>query len=476
LGAWHYASVLDSGEFDAEYDFTLVPVNNAEINGFEITTSSWYFRLQTQPRQGQQPDIGSFGFGGRQGEHWLYQRVTNMGYAHRPTESAQNLIVVNYDPANITVSNTTRTLGPLNQTHVQSATITWSDVLQFPNGGTGWIVWKCAAVGIVEKIHIDQLGRDWIAANPQDGAWADADTYLGFIADVDYTDIPRRLIRGQTQNSNANFWDDGDDVFLENASQQLLGVLPSTGAFVEGRGGTAPIVRRFHRQGNQQRIVFGITMADYGNLLPGELVFDPPVNETIQAEGDDGYSDGIGNWQDQSGGGRVYIGDYPGGNSIYQPLDASFRFLTVTGPASGDTISASSMTVDRAGSGNGTVQILAVCDTGSTRQDALSSTHNSEDTWTDSTTAATTLVGGAAGGATKTTSGDISAAIQSVIDLAGWASGDNLCIALRENASGDDNFIGIDSGGDADPAQLDFTYTAAGGGGGPNLLTLLGVG
>ena len=464
-GSFHYESVLDSGNFDTDRDFTLVRVDNNQIDGYEISTNSFFFRIQTEPRQGQQPDIGAVGFGGRQAEHWIYQRVTNFGYAHRPTESLQNLLTLNYNAANVTVSQRQSTVGPLAQVITANARIEWTDVLQFPNGGSGDIIWNISGRGLVEKVHIDQLGRDWLAANPQDVTWTDADTYVGFLADLDYTDIPRRLLRGVVLGNNDRVWDDGDPLILENASQQLIGVLPTTRAFVPGRGGSARIDKYIHRQGNQHRFMFGITMADYANFGPGEVIFDPPVTETVQATADDGYEDGYGAWSSGYSG-SFYMGQSGGGTTYDQ--DAACRWLTVVGPEADATIDTGTATASfRRNGGSGTVQLTIDCDIGTGRENALGSGHRPDSGWTAGTSVNTTVTGGAGGGNIKTT-GAFDAALVDLFANAngGWNSGENICISFRNNSNANGTYLAADEQDGAEDPQLDFTYTNPGGGGG----------
>jgi hypothetical protein len=462
VGTMHYESAIDSGNFDTEYDFTLVRVNRPDLDGYEITTSNWFFAIQTEPRQGQQPEQGSFGFGGRQGEHWVWQRLTQMGHAHRPTEQAELITNISYDAANITIENNTATLGPLAQPFVNSATITWANVAQIGAGFVS-IVWSLSSSGIVEKIHIDPVGRAAIPA-PSNGSWLDADTYLGFVAEVDYTDLPRRVWRSNNQGNNADFWDDGDAVFFENANETLLGILPTTEVYVANRGGNAPLVKRFHRQGNQQRIVFGVRLDEYNTLLPGEVVFDPPINSTVLDGEEDGYEDVYNAWADHFNN-RIYQGNYSANQAS---MDGCYRFENITGPASGDTVDAGTGTLTlyrRAGSG--TVNIDVDCDIGaSTRNTEPDTGHRPDNNWTAGTSVSTTVAGGASGGATKVT-GAFTAALQSLIDLAGWVSGDDICIAVRNGGNTNGTHLACDAGSGANPAQLDFTYTAAGGGANP---------
>ena len=479
-GSFHYEGALDSGVFNTDRDFTLVEVDIQQIDGWEITNNSFFFRIQTEPRQGQQPDIGSFGFGGRQGEHWMYQRATNFGYAHRPTESVQPLATLVYDPLNVTITQIQKTIGPLSITITTGAIIEWADVLQFSNGGRGRIVWTIGAKGVVEKIYIDQLGRDYITANPQNAAWTDADTYLGFMVDIDYTNIPRRLMRGVDIGNNPNVWDDGAPLVLENSSQQLLGALPSTRVFVPGRGGSARIDKHIHRTGNQQRILFGCTMADYLNLGPGEVIFDPPIQEQVGADDDDGYENisygTPGGWNSDYNG-TIFVGHYATQNL----MSVCMRFLGVTGPEEDATIETdtATFTVERDG-GSGTVDITCTFDISAQRQDALSATHNHLDNWTNGTEVDTTIVGASAGGPTKV-SGAFDAALEDLFASAdgGWASGDDCCGAMLNDETSTDTYLAFDSyeGVPGNACILDFTYNnPAGGDPEPNLLTLLGVG
>jgi len=468
-GSYHFEGLLDSGIFQTERNMTLMPVNNSEINGVEIVTNSYHFRIQTEPRTGQQPDIGSFGFGGRQGQHWIYQRPTNLGYAHRPTESIDNLLSLNYNPANVSITQQQQAVGPasVSQVLTTGATLVWIDVLQFSNGGSGDIILRISATTVEADIRINQLGRDWIAANPHNVAWTDADTFLGFIADIDYTDIPRRLMRNILVGNNDDIWDDGDPLILENDAQQLLGLLPSTNVYVVGRGGAASIQKRFHRQGNQHRIVFGCTVADYLNLGPGDIIFDPPITETTVAA-DDGYLNTYDTWYGDYGGDLV-VGQY----NASLGMSPHFTFRTVTGPDADATIDTDTATLTfQRSSGSGTgINFNVECDIGTSRQTVVSDTHNlSTGNWSSGTSTAATVNGSAAGGGSKVTS----AFDATLVDLfananGGWVSGDDLCIACDEQETSVGDVLLFEQGGGTNPPQLDFTYNNPAGGGGSTM-------
>jgi len=65
----HYESEIDSGNYDAEVDFTPNRVTNAQLDGWTVTQAGWHYALGI-PGEGELAGLdGVVGFGGRKGQN-----------------------------------------------------------------------------------------------------------------------------------------------------------------------------------------------------------------------------------------------------------------------------------------------------------------------------------------------------------------------------------------------------------------------
>jgi hypothetical protein len=141
------------------------------------------------------------------------------------------------------------------------------------------------------------------------------------------------------------------------------------------------------------------------------------------------------------------------------------RFINVAVPA-GATINEAVLRIWIISGDASTDVIMTVfADVGANRQAALSNSHNALAGWTNSTAYVTANALSAA----SPREIEITSIVQELVDLAGWSSGDNLCLSLDPEANTIDTYWGIQIADyDADTlatvATLEIDYTEAGSG------------
>ena len=183
----------------------------------------------------------------------------------------------------------------------------------------------------------------------------------------------------------------------------------------------------------------------------------------IAADADDGQWDGS-SWTNKTS--SYSTGEFfmvkRAGTNVYGAL----RFLNATIPA-GATINSATLTLQRYAASvsvNATTSVITVyADVGGSRTAALDSSHNPGTSWTNST-ANTQQTGVSA----DPLAIDVAAIIQELVNLGGWASGDNICLKLDPVANSGDTYwitywVDYDADTLADVATLVVDYTEAGG-------------
>ncbi len=183
----------------------------------------------------------------------------------------------------------------------------------------------------------------------------------------------------------------------------------------------------------------------------------------ISADADDGTWDGT-TWSNKTS--SYSTGEFfmvrRSGSSVHGAL----RFQNVAIPA-GATINSATLTLTArfaSVSINATTSIVTIyADVGSNRSAALDSAHNPGTGWTNSTANKQQ-----AGLATSPLAVDVAAIVQELVNLGGWASGDNICLKLDPVANSGDTYwitywVDYDADTLADVATLVVDYTEAGG-------------
>lgn len=200
---------------------------------------------------------------------------------------------------------------------------------------------------------------------------------------------------------------------------------------------------------------------------------------SIAADADDGhYVTSSSTWNNRTDEG------YPGGETFQVSKDmtnyyyGAVRFQNVT-IAAGATINEALLrvyiNVGDPGQMDAAQSIITIfADVGANRQDVLGASHHPLSNWTNST--ASVQVTSLATASPRAI--DITSVIQELVDLGGWASGDDICLSLDPAANGSDTYWGLtiaDYDADTTAPTLEIDYTE-GGASAPKRSLLLGIG
>jgi len=281
----------DSEVYDTEVDCSPVRVDNAQLDGWRVTQAGWHYALG---KPGNKPTDGWVGFGGREGQHWFKFRLLRVGYLHWPTRGWDDIGgAPNYDRANLSQQTGTLTLGPEGSEisiNVESVA-KWEHLWQTPGGGDLSAQWQANGDRLKEKIIVNQAAREWVRDNRPPGTPID-ETYFGFVFKLDWSNIPKVLRNGVLQDIDGDFADDEHSIELRDALDRLLAFLP-VGTVkvpqikpVPGQ----PLRRRFWKDADGNHyLLIGVRCDVLAGMEPGDLIFDPTVDKTVNAGGDDGY-------------------------------------------------------------------------------------------------------------------------------------------------------------------------------------------
>ena len=296
--AWHYQSIPDSGVYDAEVDLTPERVLAGGHDGWRITQNGWHHFLG---RPSGLAD-GFVGFGGRQGDRWFLFRLARAGYLHWPTRAWQDVGgAPTYDRANLSQQTNETTINTTGETIPVETIATWSDIWNTPGGGALDVSWRADGNRLKEEVTINNAARTWIAANRPPTTPAD-ETYFGFVfrlgsapdvntIQMDLSYLPRWLKDGILQDCEDFDDDDGTaGITVQNALQEFLFFLPVSEAYI-GEGPDRQSIKlrkRIYRDGADYYLLVGAKVSDLAGLPAGDLVFDPTIDEQIDANADDG--------------------------------------------------------------------------------------------------------------------------------------------------------------------------------------------
>ena len=436
--------------------------------GWQITANAWYFRLD---------DNGWVSFGGRGGQHWLRFRLLRLGYFDNPAGTphlANSFHAIGgaptYDPAYLSRTLHARPPGPDGVAQVVATTIAWEDLWPALPSGAIAARWQLDGARLKETITIDQAARDWLAANRPPGYFSlpVAGTYFGLVFQVDWADVPKRLVNGIERQTDDDFNDDDGAIELRDAADALLGVLPVDAVAVPtGERGSDPAARlrkRFWRDGDGNTyLAVGLPVAALNALPAGDLVFDPTVTPDITANSEDvywlesglgltsftnGYNDNHywGRFEDyHEGGGYRFVLNVPQGATI----DSAYLQPLFTDPGSANTMEIAAEDAD----------------------DSSAWDYNSLRPWSDhrDITPTTARVNWDISGvsAQRTNSPDLKTILQEIVDRPGWAANNHISLHVVHtgSTSGDaETGVADYNSNSADAAELEVTYTVSGGG------------
>lgn len=361
VGPVNRATSLDSGIFDAAIDMTAARINNAQLDGWRVTANGWHYALGI-PGTGALAGLdGVVGFGGRQGSHWILNRLVRVGYLHWPTRAWQD---VGGAPSytrtggRLTQSVNQKTMGDqvLNVEGVAS----WSNIWTTPGGGDVSLKWRLNGLDLKQDIVLNAAGRNWIAANRPPSTPA-SETYFGFVFRLDASDIPRWYKGSTQQNLQGDFEDDGSERFaLRDAQDRLLAFMPLdyvlSERYVHANGHNyrdrLPLKKRVWRDADGNTyLAVGVLASQLAGFRAGDLIFDPTF--TVAETNEDAASSGTDEHTLPSTNdfGTHYVG------AFHTPLmQQDFGGIwRATGITQGATINTATITWTRNGDGTGSV-------------------------------------------------------------------------------------------------------------------------
>jgi len=432
-----------------DVDFRPARANNAALDGWRITQGNWHYALG---KPGDKATDGWVGFGGLAGRNWFKWRLLKLGYLHWPTRAWQDIGgAPTYDRADLNHVYKPVTFGPegAKVDCYPTSVVTWANIWSIAGTGID-IRWLLDGRQLREKVAIPQTSRDWIQANRPPGTPI-AETYFGFVFELDASDIPRWWRAGFPLDSSGDN-DVTGPLEMRTALNEILAVMPISTASVTGvEGSERQIRKRLWRDGSRLYLLLGLPVATVMKMPQGELVFDPTVDESVGQSSDDCvrtdsyFSLTSEEWSpDRTTAGREF----------------GARFQTVA-IDNGATIDTSYMTVmarstNSSPSGGGTLYGHDADDSATFSDDTdymgrartTASSHWAPTAWVDGT---------------NYNSPSLNAVIAEITSRAGWASGNNLSIL---NDCDEDDWIEGQSqdnqNGDPGP-RLHVEWTAAGG-------------
>lgn len=340
----HFESVLDSGNFDTEVDFTPQRVNTAQFDGWTVNLNNWHYALGIDQVNHPGED-GWFGFGGRQGQNWLKLRLEHVGYLRWNNLTWTDLSgLPTYDRANLSSSVYSHT-DPAGSTIPISAKAEWHNL--WSGNGEAWIELKMDGDRLEYDVVLNQAGVTYAKGQYPGTAAQQSNYYFGFVFRLDASDVPQWFKNGTLQNLSDFDDDDGSSIITANdAVGRLLFMLPLDNVYVrdpvtgqllkdaDDNPYTVRLRKRIYTQNGDVLLLVGARV-DLLNALPdGDLVFDPTLNPSVGAGADDGNARS-GNSSLEATGTTVYAGYHTVGSIHYR--DFWFRFTGISG-LSGATI------------------------------------------------------------------------------------------------------------------------------------------
>ena len=458
LSKLHYESELDSGNFNTEVNMTPDRVNSTILNGWRVIGNSWHFAYQGFAQTQQQRPMGTLAYGGRKGQHWLTMRPFRMGFLHWPTRdfdaiggpptfsppsvvpTANRIGIDDDDPSIFDV---------INELNVSLGNL-WT-------AGSGSVEWQIHATGgkLKQDFIINQDARDAIAQYFQNNVTTPAtENWFGIAYEVDIADIPN------ISNDDLPIGSDiepVDALKLKNATGQILGRFQNGNIYVKNRGGTVNIRKRFYNSGGQWFLFIGARVSEMNqNLLPGDLVIDPPISEESVAANADDADQAVSTMNlNGAGSNNDYLGEFAG----YYHAGWIFSSVPI---GNGDTITSATLE-PRAAAQTGSLSTLAATLAGIDEDDAAAFTTDASNlSGRTDTTATVALASADMPANTARASWDVAAIVAEITVRGGWASNQRLGFTAVTTA-GTDQYIGFNdyNGGAANAANFNADVTAA---------------
>lgn len=291
-GKLHFQSILGTtiNHASGRVDMTPARRNDGVIDGWEITGADWHYRIGQPAGKGTD---GWIGFGGRQGEKWLYFRLARFAYVHWADRAVQQIGgAPDYARANLTRTTGNITVGPVGEEDVvrAQANVEWRNLWTTPGSGEVYVRWVAEGRGLKEEIVLNAAARSWVAANAPPLTPA-SETYLCMVFQLDASDVTKWRKGGVLQDLNGDFETAGAErIDLENDAGDLLAFMPIDYAFSSDRSTRVPLKKRIWKDADTNTyLVVGAKLTDLA-AISGDIIFDP----TFQVQPD--ASAGVDAW------------------------------------------------------------------------------------------------------------------------------------------------------------------------------------
>jgi hypothetical protein len=475
----HYPT-SDAAPYDQPLDMTITRRNNAALDGWVIDQAGWRYAIGI-PSTGLFAGLdGVVGFGGRRGSNWLKFRLERFGNITADGLSFTQIgSTASYTRSGNLSNNTSTIFLPDGSQQAVGADLQWRNLWTTPGGGEVYLRYRLGGDGLKEEVVITAAARNWLVANrlPSDTA----NTYLAAVFRVDWSDVPRRYINGILTDS-ASAFSDSHPIELRDAQERLLAFMPLDYAYVTEQVDTGrlqtdnsplyePVIHRRrllkHFWGSENLLV-GLKWSDLLTLPAGDLVLDPSFSAAISANSDNaevddlGYNDGASTTQVRFGG----VGSATTGHG------QGFRFPNVT-IAPGATITNAKLQLMKDGAQWSalTIRMTAILEANTAtfsdgaRPGARAIATNIAD---ENTNVNHLNLNRYDFPSTTPLQATLAAAVQEVINLGGWASGNALALICNsdQDASAYVNFsrklFFFNSGGAGNEPILVIDYTGGG--------------
>jgi hypothetical protein len=438
-------------------DYAPVQENTPARSGWGATAGDLHFFVgRDQPVAAGGVD-GWMTFGMRQGQNWLRFRISKLAIIHWPTRTELD---IDADPQYATGLLPSAVQKPVQNTTLNVSTqVLWSDVFTTP-GGTVSLEWNAYGDRLKEDIHITQGAREWLEVN-RNVAWArtelelalseppgtrdtepESNFYLGFVTEMDWSDIPRRLRDGVLLADDADFEGDLPIFAQDNAQRRLFEVTPAK-MRVNRIGFPRPLDppmhgnRELYRQPLRTRhfegfMHLGLDLTTLGTLEPGALIFDPQVNDAFTQDGYWG-GDPVDAWSDEQP-------NYVTERTTFQDQLGVRADVSAESIPNGALCTSANLQLTYY-SGSSTTTVIRVADDAVAT--ALSTSRDPD--------GGLTQVGSdeaweipASGSPSSGDTGNMAAALQSLFGSAAWPGSENISCWVRGSDSGT-AFIGADN-------------------------------
>lgn len=445
LATLHYRDA--NGDFQ-RIDMTPVRINSGDwskypnFDGWLVSQNGWLYGLGVD---------GWVYFGGRRGEHYVRFRLREVGYV-RTTTGAFTAIsgLPTYNTANLSAQQTQTAIE--GETYVTGTTAEWHNLNTTPGGGELFLRFKARGDGLKAEYVINQAAREWIVAKrpPSFYGIPAAQAYLAFRFDIDFSDIPRRVIAGALQGDT--FDDAAGGIELRNALDELLAFMPIGDAYVDTGSDLFRSEVTLRKRFTGSLMTVGAPVAALNALPAGDLVFDPTVTPSVGSSGDDG------SWVTGVGFGNTDTSQYIGRYVSTYDVQNFFRFTGVAVP-NGATVSAAYVTLvafaTNAGASPGVTVYVVDADNQAAPTDLASAgamvEYGSGHSWSPPAFTA--------GNSYDTT--NFAASAEGVFARGGWASGNALVVEILSaiGSGGDNRQIATWDHATYAAPQLTITYT-----------------